>query len=83
MGDTSVGKTCLVTRLCEDKFVEEHDATVGLDLKVIKMKLDNKIIKVPLYDYAGNKMFEAMMGIWLKTEKFVLLCYDETSSESL
>ena|SRR3990167_992047 len=37
LGDTAVGKTCLMLRLCEDKFVEQHKITVGVDFRVKKL----------------------------------------------
>ena len=33
-GKTGVGKSCLIKRFCEDKFVSKHIATIGIDFGV-------------------------------------------------
>ena len=34
IGDSSVGKTCLLMRFSENRFPEEHMPTIGIDFKI-------------------------------------------------
>ena len=46
IGNSSVGKTCLLRRFSEGSYSESFIPTVGIDFAVKKLKIDNKIIKV-------------------------------------
>lgn len=37
MGDTRVGKSCLIKRYCEGRFVDKYITTIGVDYGVKKM----------------------------------------------
>ena len=41
IGDTGVGKTCLLLRFSEDKFNTSHLTTIGIDFKIKDIKIDN------------------------------------------
>ena len=54
LGDTSVGKTSLVSRYCEDKFDEQALTTVGLSFsKALHKFKDGGTINVKVWDTAG------------------------------
>lgn len=46
VGDTSVGKSCLLLNYTEKKFIEEHDTTIGVEFGSQLLKLEDKTIKV-------------------------------------
>lgn len=46
VGDTSVGKSCLLLNYTEKKFIEEHDTTIGVEFGSQSFKLEDKIIKI-------------------------------------
>jgi len=46
VGDTSVGKSCLLLNYTEKKFIEEHDTTIGVEFGSQLFKLEDKTIKV-------------------------------------
>lgn len=54
IGDSGVGKTNLITRFVENKFKPSYTATIGVDFKMKKFKLDDKIIKMQIWDTAGQ-----------------------------
>ena len=41
LGDSTVGKTCLLLKYTDKIFKEEHMMTIGLDYRLKKMKLKN------------------------------------------
>jgi GTPase SAR1 family protein len=46
VGNSSVGKTCLLRRFSDGSYSDNFIPTVGIDFAVKKIKIDNKIIKV-------------------------------------
>jgi GTPase SAR1 family protein len=49
LGDSMVGKTSFLMRYTDNEFIENPISTVGLDIKLKYIKLENeKIIKIQL-----------------------------------
>jgi len=55
IGDSGVGKSCLLMRFSEDTFHQSDINTVGIDFKIKSMVLDDKIVKLQIYQ--GKKDF--------------------------
>ena len=53
IGDSEVGKTNLMLRFCDDNYSETHIATIGVDFKFKEMKINEKIMKMQIWDTAG------------------------------
>ena len=53
LGKSSVGKSSLVFRFAGDEFHESCLPTMGVDFKIRKIQLNNKSIKLQLWDSAG------------------------------
>lgn len=46
IGDTSVGKSCLLLHYTEKSFVEEHDTTIGVEFGSQLVKIGDKSVKI-------------------------------------
>lgn len=46
IGDSSVGKSCLLLRFADDTYTESYITTIGVDFKIRTMTIDNKVIKL-------------------------------------
>jgi len=46
IGDSQVGKSCLIKRYCEGRFVNKYIATIGVDYGVKKTNILGKKIAV-------------------------------------
>jgi len=46
IGDSGVGKSCLLLRFSEDTFTSSFITTIGIDFKIKKVFLDGKWIKL-------------------------------------
>ena len=83
LGDSSVGKSCLLLRYCEDSFQESHLTTIGLDFRLKKITLDdNRKIKVQIWDTAGEDRFRAITKNYYRGANGILLLYDVTDQGS-
>lgn len=83
IGDAGVGKSALIVRYCDDYFNEnESKSTVGVDLKVKLVSVDNKFFKTVLWDTAGQERYRNLIPSLYKGTNGVLLTYDVTDKNS-
>lgn len=50
IGDTGVGKSCLMKRVMDNEFQEQHQVTIGVEFGSYGLKIDDKIIKLQIWD---------------------------------
>ena len=50
-------QSCLIKRFCEKRFVSKYMATLGIDFGVSKMNIGDHIVKVNIFDMAGQPFF--------------------------
>nr|XP_031362729.1 ras-related protein Rab-13 [Lonchura striata domestica] len=60
IGDSGVGKTCLVIRFAEDNFSSTYISTIGIDFKIRTVDIDGKKIKLQVWDTAGQERFKTI-----------------------
>ena len=82
LGESGVGKTCLLLRYTDDFFTANHLTTVGIDFKVRVVVLENKIIKLQIWDTAGQERFRNISRIYYKGAQGIILTYDITDQSS-
>ena len=46
IGDTGVGKSCLMKRVMDNEFHNEHQVTVGVEFGSFGLKINNQVIKL-------------------------------------
>ena len=54
LGNSGVGKTNILLRYCEDDFSHAHMTTIGIDFKVNMVHIDDKKIRLQIWDTAGQ-----------------------------
>jgi len=82
IGDSGVGKSCLLMRYVENEFSEFHLATIGIDFKVKMIELDDQKIKLQIWDSAGQERFKTITKTYFRGAMGIVLAYDCTSRES-
>ena len=82
IGDSAVGKSCLMQRVMDNQFKSEHQLTIGVEFGNFAMKFDNKNIKLQIWDTAGQESFRSVTRIFYRGAHCVFLTYDITRIET-
>ena len=82
IGDTSVGKSCLLTRFADDQFTDNYVTTIGVDFRFKTMIVMDKIIKVQVWDTAGEERYRSITNAYYRGAEGILIVFDLTNEES-
>ena len=82
IGDSAVGKTCLLMRYANDTFSPSFITTIGIDFKVKYADVDGRRIKLQLWDTAGQERFRSITSSYFRGAQGAILVYDVTNPDS-
>ena len=82
IGESAVGKTCILLRFTDNKFLKNHITTIGIDYKSKIIKSQNKSIKLKIWDTAGQERFRNITKQYYNGADGILLVYDVTDRNS-
>merc|ERR1712054_538829 len=82
IGDTGVGKSCLLLQFTDKRFQQVHDLTIGVEFGARMITIDNKQIKLQIWDTAGQESFRAITRSYYRGAAGALLVHDITRRET-
>jgi small GTP-binding protein len=82
IGETFVGKTCILVRFTENSFNDDFLTTVGVDFRVKHVTIDDKTVGIQIWDTAGQEQFHTITKSYFRGAHGILLCFDVTSRQS-
>lgn len=82
IGDSGVGKSCMLLRFVEDNFTPSFITTIGIDFRVRTIDLDGKKIKLQIWDTAGQERFQTITTAYYRGAMGILVAYDITDQTS-
>ena len=82
IGDAYVGKSNINLRFVKGEFVNDYQATIGLEFGSKEIEYENKKYKVEVWDTAGHEKFQSISRNYYKNTVCTLVVYDITSRES-
>lgn len=82
VGDMAVGKSCILLQFTDNKFRVQHELTIGVEFGAKTIQLNNKTIKIQIWDTAGQEQFQAITRTYYKGAIGALLVYDITRRDT-
>jgi len=82
IGDTGVGKSCLLLQFTDKRFQPVHDLTIGVEFGARMITIDNRQIKLQIWDTAGQESFRSITRSYYRGAAGALLVYDITRRET-
>jgi len=82
IGDTGVGKSCLLLQFTDKRFRHDHDLTIGVEFGARLLSIDNKPIKLQIWDTAGQESFRSITRSYYRGATGALLVYDISRRDS-
>lgn len=78
IGDSNVGKTCVVQNFKSGVFSEKQQNTIGVDFTVRTLDIEGKRVKMQVWDTAGQERFRTITQSYYRSAHAALIAYDIT-----
>jgi len=82
LGDSGVGKTCIMQQFVTDKFSKQHRATVGADFVSKNIKIEDTIVCLKIWDTSGQERFQSLGVGFYRGADACMLVFDITDRKS-
>ncbi|XP_060150897.1 ras-related protein Rab-15 isoform X2 [Globicephala melas] len=82
IGDSGVGKTCLLCRFTDNEFHSSHISTIGVDFKMKTIEVDGIKVRIQIWDTAGQERYQTITKQYYRRAQGIFLVYDISSERS-
>ncbi|KAF8095528.1 hypothetical protein N665_0330s0010 [Sinapis alba] len=82
IGDTGVGKSCLLLQFTDKRFQPVHDLTIGVEFGARMVTVEGRPVKLQIWDTAGQESFRSITRSYYRGAAGALLVYDITRRET-
>ena len=82
IGDSNVGKSSLLNRAIKNKFDCGYSATIGFDFFSFFVKINNKVLKLQIWDTCGQEIYQSLITNFYRNCSFGILVYAINNRDS-
>ena len=82
VGNSAVGKSSMLMRFADDIFTDNFLPTIGVDFKIRTIEAAGSIVKLQMWDTAGQEKFKTITSAYYKGAHGILMVYDITDRRS-
>ncbi|XP_069574762.1 ras-related protein Rab-15-like [Brachyistius frenatus] len=82
LGDSGVGKTCMLRRFTESEFDPSHISTIGVDFKMKTLEIDGIKVRVQIWDTAGQERYQTITKQYYRRAQGIIFVYDIANQPS-
>ena len=82
IGDTAVGKSCLLLQFSDKRFKKTHDLTIGVEFGSRVVSVNEKTVKIQIWDTAGQESFRSITRAYYRGTAGALIVYDITRRDT-
>ena len=82
IGNSGVGKSCLLLRFADDTFTENFYSTIGVDFRFKCLEIGDRKCKLQIWDTAGQERFKTVTSAYYRGADGIIIVFDQTDRES-
>ena len=82
IGDSGVGKSCLTNKATKNVFEDSYNATVGFEFFSFNLKLNDKIIKLQIWDTCGQELYRSLITNFYRNSSLAIMVYSINNKDS-
>ena len=82
IGDSFVGKSCIVAKYIHGGFDEEFKTTIGIEFGSKDLTINGKVYRIQIWDTAGQETFRSITRAYYKNSVCSFIVYDVTNRQS-
>jgi len=82
LGNTSVGKSCIVSRFVHNEFCQFQEPTIGAAFSTNIVDLGNREISFEIWDTAGQERYRSLAPMYYRGSSAAIIVYDITNKDS-
>ncbi|PHJ23449.1 ras family, partial [Cystoisospora suis] len=82
IGDSGVGKSCLLMRFVQDEYSDFQVSTIGVDFKAVQTMVKGRVCTLQLWDTAGQERFSGVTGNYYRNADGFILVFDMSKRAS-
>eukprot|EP01036_Dinobryon_divergens_P031260 gene31260-40629_t len=82
LGDSGVGKSCLVVRFVRDEFFANQEPTIGAAFLTQTVSLEDATVKFEIWDTAGQERYRSLAPMYYRGAAAAIVVYDIKSKDS-
>ena len=82
IGDSGVGKSCILLRFVDDTFTDNYYSTIGVDFRFKCVDIGERKCKLQIWDTAGQERFKTVTSAYYRGADGIIIVFDQTDRES-
>jgi small GTP-binding protein len=82
VGDSGVGKSCLLKSFMGDPFKGVYTSTIGVDFEIKPIQIDGKTVNLQIWDTAGQERFRTITTSYYRSADAILMVFDLTDEKT-
>lgn len=82
IGDSGIGKSCLINNWIEGVWDPHYYNTIGVDFKAKTIRHGQELLKVQIFDAAGQERFRSVRSAFYRYAHAAIIVYDITNHKS-
>lgn len=82
VGDSSVGKTSIVSRFNDKRYTDNIQTTVGVSNVQLSINVDNQKVDMAIWDTAGQEKFLSLVPLYTRHSDCLIIVFDMSNSTS-
>ena len=76
IGDSGVGKSCILLRLIKNMYIEQNNSTIGAAYFIEKIIYKDKYFSLDYWDTAGQERFRSLLPIYFRSVNILMIVID-------